>query len=146
MDILGQGEKRDELVEYVKSSVKSGELRDGSVRFIGQVPNEKIYDCLRANDIMLSAPSIDNMPVSVLEAMNAGLLVISSRVGGVPYIIDEGRTGLLFESGNADDMAAQMEWALEHQDECLAMIAAAHEDVKRYSWENIRKQLLPLYE
>lgn len=146
LDILGQGDCREKLEQYVHNAVESGKLKVESIRFVGQVPNEKIYDYLRANDIMLSAPSIDNMPVSLLEAMNAGLLVISSRVGGVPYIIDEGRTGLLFESGNADDMAAQIEWALAHQEESVAMIAAAHAEVKKYSWNNIKKQILPLYE
>lgn len=140
LDILGQGDKREELEQYVLEHQLKG------VRFLGQVPNEKIYDYLQENDIMLSAPSIDNMPVSVLEAMNAGLLVISSRVGGVPYIIDEGRTGLLFESGNVDEMAMQMEWVLTHQKKCLNMIDAAHEEVKKYTWGNIQKQLLPLYE
>ena len=72
--------------------------------------------------------------------------MISSNVGGVPYMIEHGRTGLLFESGNADDMAAQIEWALEHQEESVKMIENAHNGVKKYSWTNIRKQLLPLYE
>lgn len=140
LDILGQGEKKKELEQYVQTHHLSG------VRFVGQVPNEKIYDYLRANDILLSAPKIDNMPVSVLEAMNAGVLVISSNVGGVPYMIEHGRTGLLFESGNVDALAEQMEWVLEHQEESLHMIAVAHEVVKKYSWANIRKQMLPLYE
>ena len=61
-------------------------------------------------------------------------------------MIEHGRTGLLFESGNADDLAAQIEWVLSHQEESVAMIETAHEDVKKYCWTNIRKQLLPLYE
>ena len=140
LDILGQGNKRKELELYVNEHQLNG------IRFIGQVPNEKIYDYLRANDIMLSAPKIDNMPVSLLEAMNAGVLVISSNVGGVPYIIEHERTGLLFESGNVDALADQMEWVLTHQAESLHMISVAHEEVKKYSWTNIREQVLPLYE
>jgi len=146
LDILGQGDCREKLEQYVHNAVESGKWKVESIRFVGQVPNEKIYDYLRANDIMLSAPSIDNMPVSILEAMNAGLLVISSRVGGIPYIIDEGRTGLLFENGNADDLASQIECALMHQRESAAMIESAHKEVKKYSWENIQKLLLPMYE
>lgn len=90
------------------------------------------------------------MPVSLLEAMNAGLLVISSNVGGVPYMIEHGRTGLLFDSFQdsvvSDQMAEQIIWALEHQKESAAMIDAAHGEVKKYSWNEIRKQLLSLYE
>ena len=146
LDILGQGDKREELEQYVHNAVESGKLKVERIRFLGQVPNEQIYDYLRANDIMLSAPSIDNMPVSLLEAMNAGVLVISSKVGGVPYMIEHQRTGLLFDNGNVDDMVEQMEWALAHPKETVAMVEAAHEDVKKYSWKEIKKQLIPLYE
>ena len=138
LDILGQGDKRDELERLVVSGLVS------RVRFIGQVENEKIYEYLKANDIMLSAPKTDNMPVSLMEAMNAGVLVISSNVGGVPYMIEHRKTGLLFD-GHADALAEQILWALEHQKESVAMIKAAHEEVRKYSWERVKQQLLPLY-
>ena len=152
LDILGQGDKREELERLAVSDERLARR----VRFIGQVLNEKMYDYLKANDIMLSAPKIDNMPVSLMEAMNAGVLVISSNVGGVPYMIEHKKTGLLFElrtkseevrgKSEEDALAEQIIWALEHQKESVAMIEAAHEEVKKYSWNNIRKQLLPLYE
>jgi glycosyltransferase involved in cell wall biosynthesis len=85
------------------------------------------------------------MPVSLLEAMNAGLLVISSRVGGVPYMIEDGKTGLLFESDVADDMAAKMIWALEHTEEANNMILAAQKEVQKYSWENVKLLLMKVY-
>lgn len=140
LDILGQGDKRGELEQLVFND----ERLAGKVRFIGQVPNERMYDYLKANDIMLSAPKIDNMPVSLMEAMNAGVLVISSNVGGVPYMIDHQKTGLLFD-GDADALTEQILWALEHQKESVLMLEAAHEEVKKYTWTNVKRQLLPLY-
>lgn len=164
LDILGQGSMRAELEGYVQEHKLTG------VRFIGQVPNDKIYDYFADASIMLSAPKIDNMPVSLLEAMNAGLLVISSRVGGVPYMIVDGSqtyrhsledgvsayslefrgndrpTGLLFESDDADDMAAKMIWALEHPQDVNTMIHNAKADVQKYSWENVKPQLMKIYE
>lgn len=140
LDILGQGDQRAMLEEYVREHGLQ------HVQFVGQVPNTEIYDYLNKNDILLSAPRIDNMPVSLLEAMNAGLLVISSRVGGVPYMIREDQTGLLFESDNDAELAAKMLWPLQHPEECIAMTKAAHEDVKKYSWKNVKKKLLQTYE
>lgn len=159
LDILGQGDKREELERLVVSGLGVSGLSE-RVHFIGQVPNEKMYDYLKANDIMLSAPKIDNMPVSLMEAMNARVLVISSNVGGVPYLVEDQKTGLLFDldaklldaarldSANLDAecLAEKILWALEHQKESVAMIEAAHEEVKRYTWEEVRKRLLPLYE
>ena len=139
LDILGQGSQRAELEAYVQEHHLTG------VRFIGQVPNDKIYDYFADASIMLSAPKIDNMPVSLLEAMNAGLLVISSRVGGVPYMIEYDKTGLLFESENSEDMAAKMLWALEHPQEVNTMIVAAQKEVQKYSWENVKPLLLKVY-
>ena len=139
LDILGRGSQREELEAYVEEHHLTG------VTFVGQVPNQQIYDYLAKADIMLSAPKIDNMPVSILEAMNAGLLVISSRVGGVPYMIEDGKTGLLFESDDADDMAAKMIWALEHTEEANKMILAAQKEVQKYSWEKVKKQLFKVY-
>ena len=164
LDILGRGSQREELEAYVEEHQLTG------VTFVGQVPNLQIYDYLTKADIMLSAPKIDNMPVSLLEAMNAGLLVISSRVGGVPYMIVDGSqtyrhsledgvsayslefrsndrpTGLLFESDDADDMAAKMIWALEHSEEVKQIIAQAQVDVQKYAWKNVKQQLMKVYE
>lgn len=167
LDILGRGSQRAELEAYVQEHRLTG------VNFVGQVPNQQIYDYLAKADIMLSAPKIDNMPVSLLEAMNAGLLVISSRVGGVPYMIEElnramgnGQwaidketnrqspianrpkkpTGLLFESDNSDELAEKMLWALEHPDEVKQIIAQAQVDVQKYAWENVKQQLFKTYE
>ncbi len=163
LDLLGRGSMRGQLEQYVAEHQLTG------VRFVGQVPNKEIYDYLAKADILLSSPRIDNMPVSLLEAMNAGLLVISSRVGGVPYMINDGlgfsgaensiaettasspyrpnkATGLLFESDNADELAEKMLWALEHPDEVKQIIAQAQKEVQKYAWENIRQQLMKLYE
>ena len=139
LDILGRGSQREELEAYVEEHQLTG------VTFVGQVPNQQIYDYLAKADIMLSAPKIDNMPVSLLEAMNAGLLVISSRVGGVPYMIEDGKTGLLFESENSNDLADKMLWALEHPQEINTMINAAQKEVQKYSWENVKKELFKIY-
>ena len=192
LDILGRGNQREELEAYVEEHQLTG------IRFVGQVPNLQIYDYLAKADIMLSAPKIDNMPVSLLESMNAGLLVISSRVGGVPYMINEVKgideckvesvkckgtenskadtnastpytlhptptaqsldrqspianrpkkpTGLLFDSDNSDELAEKMLWALEHPEEVKQIIAQAQIDVQKYAWENVKQQLMKVYE
>lgn len=116
-----------------------------NVTFTGKVDNHKIYRQLNHADIFLSSPTIDNMPMSVLEAMNAGLLVISSQVGGVPYMIDDGNTGLLFESNNDAELAEKMLWAVENQDMSREIIIKAHQSIGGYRWENIKHKLYKAY-
>jgi len=110
------------------------------------VDNKEMGRYLAESDIMLSAPHIDNMPVSLMEAMNAGTLVISSRVGGVPYMIEDCVSGMLFEDDDAEGMASKILQAIKNPKETERMIAKAKEDVTKYEWTNIRKQIIPLYE
>ena len=140
LTLLGEGEQRNMLENMVK------EMRLEKVCFVGQVPNEEIWNYLKTNDIILSSPWADNMPVSLLEAFSAGLLVISSNVGGVPYMVENGSTGLLFESDDDQGMASQMLWALSHQKESLEMIANARKKVEEFSWDNIKEKIIALYE
>ena len=139
LTIVGDGPSRDSLEQFVRSE----SIQD--VTFVGRVDNARIYEYLNQSDIMLSAPRIDNMPVSVLEGFNAGLLVISSNVGGVPYMIEDEVNGLLFESNNSMALAEKMMWALSHQDESHNMIDNAKEVVKLYSWECVREKIFELY-
>ena len=140
LDILGRGSQREELEHYVAEKQLTG------VQFVGQVPNQQIYDYLANADVMLSAAKADNMPVSLLEAMNAGLLVIATKVGGVPYMVEDGKTGLLFESNNCNDLADQMMWVLEHSQEVNTIIHNAQTEVQKYSWNNVKQQLMKIYE
>ena len=139
LTLVGGGSIRTELEQFVKEQ----NIQD--VTFSGRVDNSKIYEYLDKSDIMLSTPFVDNMPVSLLEGFNAGLLVISSDVGGVPYMITHGRNGLLIDSDNRQQLAEQMLYAIEHQQESQDMIHQAFQEVKSYTWTNVRPQILRLY-
>lgn len=139
LTLVGGGTIRTELEQFVKEQ----NIQD--VTFCGRVDNSKIYEYLDKSDIMLSTPFVDNMPVSLLEGFNAGLLVISSDVGGVPYMITHGRNGLLIDSDNRQQLAEQMLYAIEHQQESQDMIHQAFQEVKSYTWTNVRPQILRLY-
>ena len=139
LTLVGEGSQHEALIQVVKN------MRIPNVTFTGRVDNNEIYQQLDNADIFLSAPTIDNMPVSVLEAMNAGLLVISSNVGGVPYMIDDGETGLLFDSDNSNQLAEKMLWAIENQSPSKEMITKAHHEVGRYRWESVKEQLYNTY-
>lgn len=139
LTLVGDGSQHNTLVELAK------EMQLQNITFTGRVDNSEIYRQLDRADIMLSAPTVDNMPVSLLEAMNAGLLVISSRVGGVPYMIEDEKTGLLFDSDNADQLAERMLWAIAHPSESLAIVRRARQEVDRYQWTNVKDKLYTAY-
>lgn len=139
LTILSDGKQRTELERWVQANG----LQD--VQFVGQVDNRDIGNYLAQSDILLSAPHVDNMPVSLMEAMKAGVLVVSSCVGGVPYMITGGQNGLLFEDDDADELAQKVVQAIKNPMQAEHMIWQAKEDVNQYSWVNIRKKLLSIY-
>lgn len=139
LTIVGDGPSRAELEKMV------ADMRIKDVAFTGRVPNSDIYKYLDNSDVMLSAPKIDNMPVSLLEAFNAGLLVVSSNVGGVPYMVEDGVNGLLFESNNHQMLAEKMIEAVKNSEKSKEMIWKAKSCVGDYIWGNIKDRLFEIY-
>ena len=139
LTLVGDGSQHELLIQQAET------LTLKNTTFTGRVDNSQIYRLLDKADILLSAPTVDNMPVSLLEAMNAGLLVISSRVGGVPYMIEDGKTGLLFDSNNANQLAERMLWAVEHPADCLTIVHQARQEVDCYQWTNIKDKIYIAY-
>jgi glycosyltransferase involved in cell wall biosynthesis len=70
----------------------------------------------------------EGFPVTIAEAFACGIPVIGSRLGSMQEIIDDGRTGLHFEAGNPDDLAAKVQWAWAHPEEMNAMGRAARQE------------------
>jgi len=113
--------------------------------FVGKLSRtELLREYAQAHFFVL--PSIfEPFGIVLLEAMAAGLPVIASRVGGIPEIVDGGRTGLLVDPGNPGALAE----ALRHvcRDEALrkSMGRRAREKVTRYDWDLIVPRILSLY-
>jgi glycosyltransferase involved in cell wall biosynthesis len=118
-------------------------LRD--VTFAGRVAPEEIARYYAAADIYLQAPSIDNMPLSVLEAFASGLPVVSTAVGGVPAILTDGVHGLLAPDDDADALAAHVVRLLEQPDYARQLAARARESCLRYDWPIVREGWLAAY-
>lgn len=139
MVFVGGGTIRAEIEEL---SAKLG-LRQ--VSFVGRVDNGEVYRYLDQADVMVSAPHIDNMPVSILEAINAGLLVISSCVGGVPYMLEDHKSALLFDDDDDLTLSDQMLEAVDNQVASVMLIRNARSNLNNYTWEQVRPMLLKQY-
>jgi L-malate glycosyltransferase len=137
--ILGDGSMKNILLDYVQQN----DIKN--ILFTGHVSNDEIYSYLARADIMINASLIDNMPVSLLEAFSSGVLVVSSNVGGVPYMLENNDSGLLFESNNREDLISKLFYALENQGKSKEMITNAHNQMAKYSWQEIKYEILNLY-
>ena len=78
----------------------------GHVNFFGSHDNP--IDIMPAFDIIVLATEMETFGLVLIEAMRSGVAVVGSDAGGVPEIIEDGVSGLLFEPGNAADLAAKL--------------------------------------
>src|SRR5690606_26757394 len=77
----------------------------GKINFLGLVPYHQITERYRAADVFVNASYSDAFPLPPLEAMAHGLPVIAPRVGGIKEIVVHGKTGVLFDVGDAGMLA-----------------------------------------
>lgn len=82
---------------------------------LGHTPlNDVLSRMERAAFLILPSVCYEGFPRTVVEAFSRGLPVIASRLGSMAELIEDGRTGLLFEAGNPQALAERIRWAVEH--------------------------------
>ena len=94
---------------------------------------------------MLNPSLADNMPNSVLESMASGVPVVSTNVGGVPYIVQDGVTALLVPPANPPAMAAACLRLLGDPDLWTRLQQAGLAQVQRYTWSQVAPVLAAHY-
>lgn len=104
---------------YVRFLKKEINALDGSVRFLGQMNAEEMVQELCNAHLFVSASYIENSPNSIAEAQLVGMPVISSYTGGVPSMIEEGKTGLFFPTGDVPLLVSRIKAFFE--DDALAI-------------------------
>ena len=109
-----------------------------SVQFVGHLIRDQL-GAFYGNARFSVVPSVCNeaFGIVVAEAMSHGLPVIASRIGAIPEIVEDGRTGLLFEPGNAYDLAEKMKLLWNNPELCRQMGRAGKEKVLREYSENV---------
>jgi glycogen synthase len=117
------------------------------VSFIGWVDRETLPEIYQSSLIAVNPSSgSDNFPNTVLEAMSCGCAVIGSHMGGIPEMIEHGKTGLLVKPGDVTELANAIIRLLAHPEQALAMGAEARRVVEqRFAQGRVADQMLDLY-
>ncbi len=131
--------------EEAKLKKLAEDLKLEQVEFVGKLSNEEMAELYGKTDIYLNSSLVDNMPLSFIEAFSAGTPIVSYATGGIPYLVESGETGLLVESKDFEDLARKAIFLLENQEFAKKIVAKAHAEVVKYSWENVREDWLGLY-
>jgi glycosyltransferase involved in cell wall biosynthesis len=117
-------------------------------RFRGRLPYEQTVAAMkRARFLVFPSEWYEPFGLGMIEAFACGVPVIASRLGAMEEIVADGRTGLHFIPGNADDLAAKVEWAWTHPREMEAMGRAARAEYEaKYTAARNYEMLMQVYE
>jgi glycosyltransferase involved in cell wall biosynthesis len=141
LELIGDGPQRRELEDLAQ-------VMNGKVRFLGQRPFSETQKRL-ASAHLLVLPSVcfEGFPMVIREAFAMGVPVAASRLGSMPCLVQDGRNGVLFTPGNAEDLLRQVRGAWGEDDLLARMGAAARQEFDaRYTAEANYRMLIDIYQ
>ena len=136
--LAGDYSKMSEITKNVSSNI----------RFLGHLDSKSLQNFYSSCRFMvLTSKCYEVFPVVLVEAMAKGIPVICSNIGGLSEIVDDGKTGLLFAPGNADELAEKIQYLWDRPDLCWKMGQAAREKVLReYTSEKYYERLIAVFD
>jgi L-malate glycosyltransferase len=109
-----------------------------SVTFTGVLTKPAWLELSETHDIFINTTNFDNTPVSVIEAMALGLPVVSTNVGGIPFLVTDHENGLLVNPGDVDQMASRIEWLISNPEKAQQLAEVARKKVEEFDWDSVR--------
>jgi glycosyltransferase involved in cell wall biosynthesis len=139
LTVAGEGWMRSELEQLARDL----ELRN--IEFIGGVPFKDMPAMYDSADVYLTATDLDNMPSSIVECLAAGLPVVTTDAGGIPYIVTHEETCLMVARNDHEAMAAAALRFLRDEELASRIAHNAREHCRNFSWPVVQKEWLKLY-
>lgn len=130
------GPDKDGSLEDVKKLAKEYAIAD-RLKFTGYIPKDEIISISKHHNIFINTTNFDNMPVSVMEAMALGIPVVSTNVGGIPYLLKHKQSGLLVDKENVSAMVDAIELLISHPDIYKNISKNARQTISQYDWDNV---------
>jgi glycosyltransferase involved in cell wall biosynthesis len=125
------------------AAVREAAADDAAIQWTGAMPPEAVYSSIGEATFLL-APSgcYENFPRVLIEAFAKGTPVVASRLGAMAEIVDDGRTGLLFNPGDPEDLADKVRGLLADPGKLAQMRLAAREEFARFFTAEVNHQRL----
>ncbi len=137
------GPAKDDSFEEVKSLVKSYGL-EKSVVFTGALEKTEWLALSEKYDIFINTTNVDNTPVSVMEALALGLAVVSTNVGGIPYLLKDREDSMLVPPENPGAMTEAILELLNQPSLAQNLTENGRKKAESFAWEHVRQLWLDL--
>lgn len=137
------GPDKDGSLQKTKDFTDSVNVK---VEFTGKLSKKEWIKLSSDYNIFLNTTNFDNMPVSVIEAMALGLPVISTNVGGMPFLIKNNNEGLLVEPNDVEGFVIAIKDIVSDSKMTNQLVNNARKKAEMFDWEKIKHQWLSLVE
>ena len=141
LTIAGSGPERDNLELLVKKY-----HLENKVTFSGKLERKDMASLYQSADIMLNASTVDNAPTSIIEALACGVPVISSSVGGIPWLVKHQETAMLTKNNTPEEMANCVKIVLSDETLKDRLRVNGFELAEQCTWLNVKEKLYQSYE
>lgn len=139
----GEGRGHPDTEELEKLAQNLGV--EGQLSMVGRVPQEELSLFYSAADVCVVPSYYESFGLTALEAMACGTPVVASRVGGLPYVIQDGRTGYLAEKRSPEAFAPLLERLFADEDLRSQMGREAQRRVISFGWRYTAERIATLY-
>jgi len=131
------GPEKDSSFESCKALVRKLGM-ESSVEFTGMLQKKEWHKKSEDYNIFINTTNIDNAPVSVIEAMALGLPIVSTNVGGLPFLIENNKTGILVNKNDISAMVNAIASICENKEITNQLVINARKQVEKYDWNNVK--------
>lgn len=133
----------EELADLHRLAATLG-VRD-RVHFLAPQPHDQLADFYRAADVLVMPSRSETFGLVAAEAQACGLPVVAARVGGLPYVVADGASGILVEGHSPDAYTKALRLVLEDPDYAATLAAGAIDRAAAFSWPATADRFLELY-
>ncbi|WP_053972505.1 glycosyltransferase family 4 protein [Mangrovimonas sp. ST2L15] len=115
-----------------------------TVTFTGKLSKTNWHELSKSHNFFINTTNFDNMPLSVIEAMALGLPVVSTHVGGMPYLVSHEKDGWLVPPNDTKAFVETLIYLFEHPEVASSIALEARKKVEGFDWEVVKKQWVGL--
>ncbi|MFY0631054.1 MAG: glycosyltransferase family 4 protein [Flavobacteriaceae bacterium] len=137
------GPEKDHTFKEVLTLTKKYQLTD-SVEFTGVLPKQEWHKKSTGYDVFMNTTNFDNTPVSIMEAMALGITIVSTNAGGMPFLIENNKEGILVEKNNSRLMAESIVSLIKDNNNQMA--AKARLKAESFDWGIVKHQWFKIFQ
>jgi glycosyltransferase involved in cell wall biosynthesis len=131
------GPDKDGSLSEVK---KYAQKKNSAVSFTGKLSKTQWINLSKEYDIFINTTHFDNTPISIIEAMALGLAVVTTNVGGIPYLLDDDKEAVLVNDNDVNAMTKGIEKIVENHKFSKTITMNSRSKAATFDWEIVKEK------